>query len=144
MSMRSRKWPGLAIVFILTFIYFSGAASSEEYSLSPDGELLIIPRGESLLLPVFEPKRVAVTDPTIADVVVVNTEQVLINGINVGTTSLQIWEEKGVAYYRVRVVPNPDALVAELRKQLGLPEVKINILNDKVILDGSIDDESQR
>ena len=63
---------------------------------------------------------------------------------NVGTTSLQIWEEKGVAYYRVRVVPNPDALVAELRKQLGLPEVKINILNDKVILDGSIDDESQR
>jgi pilus assembly protein CpaC len=143
-SMRSRKWPGLAIVFILTFIYFSGAASSEEYSLSPDGELLIIPRGESLLLPVFEPKRVAVTDPTIADVVVVNTEQVLINGINVGTTSLQIWEEKGVAYYRVRVVPNPDALVAELRKQLGLPEVKINILNDKVILDGSIDDESQR
>ena len=105
-SMRSRKWPGLAIVFILTFIYLSGAASSEEYSLSPDGELLIIPRGESLLLPVFEPKRVAVTDPTIADVVVVNTEQVLINGINVGQPSADL-EEKGVAYYRVRVVPNP-------------------------------------
>ncbi|NLY29790.1 MAG: BON domain-containing protein [Firmicutes bacterium] len=144
MSTRSRRCPVLVLVIILILMHFPGTAKSQEFSLSPDGELLTIPRGESLLLPVFRPKRVAVTDPSIADVVIVNPEQVLVNGISVGTTSLQIWEEAGVAYYRVRVVPNPDALVAELRKQLGLPGVKINILNGKVILDGSIENESQR
>ncbi len=143
-STRSRRCPVLVLVIILILMHFPGTAKSQEFSLSPDGELLTIPRGESLLLPVFRPKRVAVTDPSIADVVIVNPEQVLVNGISVGTTSLQIWEEAGVAYYRVRVVPNPDALVAELRKQLGLPGVKINILNGKVILDGSIENESQR
>ncbi|NLA59464.1 MAG: BON domain-containing protein [Firmicutes bacterium] len=144
MSTRSRRWPGLILVFVLVFICFSCTAQSQEFSLSPGGELLTIPRGESLLLPVFKPKRVAVSDPNIADVVIVNPEQVLVNGISVGTTSLQIWEDGGVTYYRVRVVPNPDALVAELRKQLGLPGLKINILNGKVILDGAIDNESQR
>ncbi|NLY52488.1 MAG: BON domain-containing protein [Firmicutes bacterium] len=144
MSIRCRRWPVLIFVLILAFVHFPGEAKSQEHSLSPNGELLTIPRGESLLLPVFKPKRVAVTDPAIADVVIINPEQVLVNGISVGTTSLQIWEDTGIAYYRVRVVPNPDALVAELRKQLGLPGVRINIFDGKVILDGFIENESQR
>lgn len=124
MTIRSSKWPGLILILILLLSFFAGIAESQDFTLPPNGELLVLPRGESLLLPVFKPKRVAVTDPTIADVVIVSTEQVLINGISVGTTSLQIWENNGVSYYRVRVVPNPDALVAELRKQLALPDVK--------------------
>lgn len=144
MTTRSSKWPGLILILIILFSFFAGIAESQDFTLPPNGELLVLPRGESLLLPVFKPKRVAVTDPTIADVVMVSTEQVLINGISVGTTSLQIWETNGVVYYRVRVVPNPDALVAELRKQLALPEVNIYMFGDKVILDGMIERNTQR
>ncbi|NMB46823.1 MAG: BON domain-containing protein [Firmicutes bacterium] len=144
MTTTSRKWPGLILILIILFALFSGVAESQDFTLPPHGELLVLPRGESLLLPVFEPKRVAVADPLIADVVIVNTEQILVNGINVGTTTLQIWENNGVAYYRVRVVPNPDALVAELRKQLNLPGIKIHILNEKVILDGIIESNADR
>lgn len=144
MTIRSSKWPGLILILILLLSFFAGIAESQDFTLPPNGELLVLPRGESLLLPVFKPKRVAVTDPTIADVVIVSTEQVLINGISVGTTSLQIWENNGVSYYRVRVVPNPDALVAELRKQLALPDVNIYMFGDKVILDGMTESNTQR
>lgn len=140
----SRKWPGFILILIILLSFFTGIAEAQDFALPPNGELLVLPRGESLLIPVFKPKRVAVTDPNIADVVIVNTEQVLVNGISVGTTALQIWEKNGVAYYRVRVVPNPDALIADLRKQLDMPEINIHMLNDQVILDGIIESNAER
>lgn len=141
---RSRKGFGLILICVILFSFLSGVAYSQDFTLPPDGKLLVIPRGESLLLPVTKPQRVAVTDPAIADVVIVSTEQVLVNGVGVGTTTLQVWESGGVGYYRVRVVPNPDALVAELRKQLGLPQVKVYMLNDNVILDGIVESNAHR
>ncbi|NMB13082.1 MAG: hypothetical protein GX977_12470, partial [Firmicutes bacterium] len=144
MTTNNKKGPGFILILIILLSFFTGVAEAQDFALPPNGELLVLPRGESLLLPVFMPKRVAVTDPNIADVVIVNTEQVLVNGISVGTTALHIWEEKAVAYYRVRVVPNPDALVADLRKQLDRPEINIHMLNDKVILDGIIESNADR
>ena len=128
------------LFFIIVLLLLCGIAEAQDtFALPPNGTILTLPQGESLLLPVFEPKRVAVTDPAIADVVMVNTEQVLVNGIGIGTTSLQIWEKTGVSYYRVRVLPNPDALISELRKQLKLSDVRVYFINDHVVLDGVIE-----
>ncbi len=145
MTTRRSLWPGL-ILFAILLILLSGrpAEAEEQFALASNGTLLTIPRGESLLLPVFKPKRVAVAEPAIADVVMVNTGEVLINGIGVGTTSLQIWEGSGVSHYRVRVVPNPDALASELSKQLNLPGIKVHFINDNVILDGIVQEPEEK
>ena len=42
-------------------------------------------------------KRVSVTQPEIAEVVVVAPNELLLNGKSVGTTSLVVWDELGVS-----------------------------------------------
>ena len=145
MTTKRSSWLGLILYVIMVFILFYGTAEAQDsFALSSVGNILTLPQGESLLLPVFEPKRVAVTDPTIADVVMVSTEQVLVNAIGVGTTSLQIWEQRGLSSYRVRVVPNPDALISELRQQLKLPGIQIYIINGHVVLDGVVEESEDK
>ena len=61
-------------------------------------------------------KRVSVSQPQVADVLVVAPSQLLINGKNVGTTSLIIFDEKGeVSNYDLIVAPDVAALRARLR-----------------------------
>ena len=50
--------------------------------------------GKSLLINTTERlKRVSVTDPTVADALVVTPTQVLVNGLAPGEVSLLIWDE---------------------------------------------------
>jgi pilus assembly protein CpaC len=50
--------------------------------------------GKSLLINTTERlKRISVTDPTVADALVVTPTQVLVNGLNPGEVSLLIWDE---------------------------------------------------
>ena len=56
-------------------------------------------------------KRVSVSQPQVADVVVVSPNQLLINGKAVGTTSLIVFDEKGeVGNYDLIVMPDVAAL----------------------------------
>ena len=56
-------------------------------------------------------KRVSVSQPGVADVVVVAPSQLLINGKAVGTTSLIVFTEKGdVSNYDLIVLPDVGAL----------------------------------
>jgi pilus assembly protein CpaC len=71
-------------------------------------------------------KRVSVSQPQVADVVVVSPNQLLINGKAVGTTSLIVFDEKGeVANYDLIVMPDVAALRGQLR--VVLPNEKVEI-----------------
>src|SRR5262245_59277324 len=61
-------------------------------------------------------KRVSVSQPGVADVVVVAPSQLLINGKSVGTTSLIVFNEAGdVSNFDLIVLPDVAALRGELR-----------------------------
>jgi pilus assembly protein CpaC len=71
-------------------------------------------------------KRVSVTQPEIAEVVVVAPNELLLNGKSVGTTSLVVWDELGVSTtFTLTVTPD----IAGLRRQLKalFPEEKIEV-----------------
>ena len=71
-------------------------------------------------------KRVSVSQPGVADVVVVAPSQLLINGKAVGTTSLIVFNETGdVANYDLIVLPDVAALRRQLR--LLLPNEKVEV-----------------
>src|SRR5678815_3464215 len=71
-------------------------------------------------------KRVSVSQPAVADVVVVAPSQLLINGKAVGTTSLIVFTEKGdVSNYDLIVLPDVAALRGEFR--LLLPNEKVEV-----------------
>lgn len=139
-----RKWALILLLLGAFLLLFTATTRADSSPFLIQQETLDIPRGESLILPVFQLERVAVADPAIADVLVINEEQVLINGKAVGTTTLQIWEKAGHSRYRLRVTPNTDALTGELEKKIGLPGISAYIVNDNVVLDGIVQTELEK
>ncbi len=105
-----KRLPGrwlLAVVF--GWSAFAGfiappSASSEyfdDYSGLPRNIDIIL--GESKVLPVSNPKRIAIGDPKVADVVGAGMTEIIISAKKAGETNLQIWDDLGQREISVRV-----------------------------------------
>lgn len=103
---------GMACMLLL------GTAAAQPTALaSSDSRVIAVEAGvHKLLRQPQEVTRVAVGDPAVAEVTVVNRREVLVTGKKVGITSLLIWP-KGAATaqeYRLRVGPAVDPLKPKL------------------------------
>jgi pilus assembly protein CpaC len=88
-------------------------------------------------------KRVSVSQPQVADVLVVAPSQLLINGKNVGTTSLIIFDEKGeVSNYDLLVEPDVGALRAQLRSLFPNEKIEISTSGPAIVLKGEVSNET--
>jgi len=88
-------------------------------------------------------KRVSVSQPQVADVLVVAPSQLLINGKNVGTTSLIIFDEKGeVSNYDLVVAPDIASLRGQLRSVFPNEKVDISISGASLVLRGEVSNET--
>ena len=109
---------------MLAFALAAGAATV------PDDRVVTVEAGVHKLLRQPAPVgRVAVGDPAIAEVTVINRREVLITGKKNGVTSLLVWPKSGTAdapaEYRLRVGPVADPLKAKSRDP-DLGKVKID------------------
>ncbi|HEU4344950.1 MAG TPA: pilus assembly protein N-terminal domain-containing protein [Candidatus Binatia bacterium] len=87
-------------------------------------------------------KRVSVSQPEVADVVVVAPNQLLINGKAVGTTSLIVFDEKGeVDNYDLIVTPDVGALRTQLRTVFPNEKVEISTSGPAIVLRGEVSNE---
>jgi pilus assembly protein CpaC len=87
-------------------------------------------------------KRVSVSQPAVADVVVVAPSQLLINGKAVGTTSLVVFNEKGdVSNYDLIVLPDVAALRGEFRLLLPNEKVEVTTSGPSLVLRGEVSNE---
>src|SRR6266542_6602830 len=103
-----------ALVFLLALAKVGMAAQTQQTQVAPT---ITVTVNKSMVFRLAErAKRVSVSQPQVADVLVVAPSQLLINGKNVGTTSLIIFDEKGeVTNYDLVVAPDIAALRAQLR-----------------------------
>ncbi len=74
---------------------------------------LTVGRGELLQFS-DDTSRVSVSDPTIADAIVVSTHDVVLNGKGPGNTTIMIWHGDNVSPYNITVEPD----LTEIQKQL--------------------------
>jgi pilus assembly protein CpaC len=87
-------------------------------------------------------KRVSVSQPQVADVVVVGPSQLLINGKAVGTTSLIVFDDKGeVTNYDLIVTPDIGALRAQLRVVFPNEKVEVSTSGPALVLKGEVSNE---
>ena len=87
-------------------------------------------------------KRVSVSQPQVADVIVVAPNQLLINGKAVGTTSLIVFDEKGeVANYDLIVGPDIAALRGQLRAVFPNEKVEVSTSGPALVLRGEVSNE---
>ncbi|MGE5541717.1 MAG: pilus assembly protein N-terminal domain-containing protein, partial [Bacillota bacterium] len=102
--------------------------------------------GESRILQVNGLVRVAVADPTIADVVVVSKTEVIVNGKAEGRTTLHVWDTSGRSSYNVRVCVDNADLIREIEETIGMSGVIARFARSTLLLDGSVetDGDSER
>ncbi len=87
-------------------------------------------------------KRVSMSQPQVADVIVVGPSQLLINGKAVGTTSLIIFDEAGeVSNYDLVVGPDIAALRSQLRTMFPEERVEVSTSGPSLVLRGEVSNE---
>jgi pilus assembly protein CpaC len=87
-------------------------------------------------------KRVSVSQPGVADVVVVAPSQLLINGKAVGTTSLIVFNEKGdVSNFDLIVLPDVGALRGQMRLLFPNEKVEVGTSGPSLVLKGEVSNE---
>jgi pilus assembly protein CpaC len=87
-------------------------------------------------------KRVSITQPAVADVIVVAPNQLLINGKAVGTTSLIVFNEQGdVSNFDLIVTPDVAALRGQLRVVLPNEKIEVSTSGPSIVLRGEVSNE---
>ncbi|MBN2056188.1 pilus assembly protein N-terminal domain-containing protein [bacterium] len=97
--------------------------------------------GEQKSIDVRNVRRVAVGDPNVADVKVISESEMLLTGINTGSTTLTIWDSAGgKSVLRVVVVArDPRQIKREVEDLLTDVEgVQVKVVGDRVVLDGEV------
>jgi pilus assembly protein CpaC len=95
--------------------------------------------GESLIMDFQGIARAAIGDPSIADIAVLSTTQLLVNGKALGETNLFVWDKRGQYRYRVlveRAATRLAAMVPDIVKEIGIPGVTVYERNGYLILQG--------
>lgn len=84
--------------------------------------------GKSQLIKFDEPvKRISITDPALADIILISRQEMLLNGKASGVTSLIIWGEKGDPVFFDLNVKNDTTAFLEALKEIIPNENNVNI-----------------
>lgn len=86
--------------------------------------------------------RVAVANPEIADVIVLDNTKLNIVGKALGSTSLTVWSDNGMQQDFVVSVCNTDTATAQfIRQSMGLDGVQVAKVGNKLVLQGIVENQ---
>ena len=89
--------------------------------------------------------RVAVTNPKIADVSVINKHALNIVALASGSTSLTVWTANGMRQeFTIGVSPADTNLAALIQHAINLPKVKVEKVGNKLLLRGKVMNQRER
>jgi len=128
---------GFAAAFLLGAVTFGFAAQQQ---VAPTISVTV---NKSMVFRLAQKaKRVSVSQPQVADVIVVGPTQLLINGKALGTTSLIIFDEAGeVSNYDLLVGPDIAALRSQLRTMFPEERVEVSTSGPSLVLRGEVSNE---
>ncbi len=125
------KTPALFIAAALFFCTTAQAQEGTSLSLGVGTQKVItIPGGIS---------RIAVGDPSVADVKTIGNSQILIIGSGAGKTTLLVWKGNGqrISYLVSVRTQDPNEVISEIKKLLGdIEGVSVRMVGDRIYLDG--------
>ncbi|MCC7178313.1 MAG: type II and III secretion system protein family protein [Acidobacteria bacterium] len=126
-----------ALLALIAAGTMSGRAAMAQ---APEGaERVLLTAGRStVLLTEFDITRIAVTNPAIADAVVVRPREVLVDGKGAGTVSLIVWGADTRKHYDIVVDTGVSTLQQNLQQLFPGEDIKVGVTDEAVILSGSV------
>jgi pilus assembly protein CpaC len=115
------------------------APSSQTPSTTEGFERVVLTAGRSTVLATdFDITRIAVTNPAVADAVVVQPREILIDGKTAGTVSLIIWGAARRAQYDVVIEPGITTLQQKLQALFPGEDITATLNDEALILSGRV------
>jgi len=138
----------LILVGLTAWVVVAGSAAAAAEIPMPSGPPVVagtavqrsLAVGESVILDFQELKRAAISDPNIADVVVVSTSQLLMSGKSAGSTVLYVWDKRGRWTYQIKVSPTPSRLpevISRVNAEIGVPTIRATEHEGVLVLEGT-------
>jgi len=134
----------LRITFSLFFIIFAGYSYSLGEEASEKEDLITIYKGEIKVIAVYNPTKVVISNPNVADVTSISKDEMLIVAKEPGTTNLTWWDSWGEHVSQLEVFLENMSPVKEridnLLKEMNLPQVSTRSMDSegKVLLLGNV------
>ncbi len=105
----------------------------------PQHERVVVTSGRSTVVPTdFDVTRIAITDPEIADAVVVQPREILVDGKKSGTVSLIVWGGDTRRQYDIVVEPAITALELHMQALFPGEAIAVSISDEAIILSGLV------
>lgn len=108
-------------------------------ALAQDGTTVSLGVGSQKVLTIPGLSRVALGDPSVAEVKTLGSGQLLITGQTEGKTTLLVWKSSGqrVSYLVAVRKQDPNEVISEIKRLLGEIEgVSVRMVGDRIYLDG--------
>src|SRR5687768_12874338 len=105
----------------------------------PQYERVVVTAGRSTVVPTdFAVTRIAITNPEVADAVVVQPREILIDGKKAGTVSLIVWGGDQRRQLDIVVEPAITALEQQLHTLFPGEDIAVNVSEEAIVLSGQV------
>lgn len=116
---------------------------SKTITISPykdNNEKLYAVVGKTQLIKFDEPvKRISITDPSLADLVLLSSKELLLNGKKAGRTSLLFWgSSPKPVFFNMVVQQDTDAVIQAIEQIAPNENISYNFTDDGLILSGKV------
>jgi pilus assembly protein CpaC len=128
----ANRFGGLCPAAVATVLLWAGAAAAQDTTIS-------LGVGTQRVITVQGINRIAVGDPSVADVKTIGNNQVLVIGQGEGKTTLLVWRSNGqrMSYLVIVRKQDPNEVISEIKKLLGdIEGVSVRMVGDRIYLDG--------
>jgi pilus assembly protein CpaC len=133
--MKKMQWRGMGIIIgLLAFGLLAISAHAEQQTIQ-------VSVGEAVSVPSENVSKIALADPSIADVVNLSDKELSVIGKKAGITTLTIVKSDGSATQMYRIEVGNDAVAATIREMIGNTNVTVHAIGDALVLDGKVNDE---
>jgi len=144
-----KKVCSISVIFMLIVMQgdlFNERGNCQEYfqDLQDVKEEIVLLVGETKGIFVDSPKKVAISNPEIADINSVTKNEIILMGKKRGRTAFSFWDETGKSSYKIKVIPEEIGYLNEgvnkILESLGLSKVYTNPVEDegKILLLGNV------
>ena len=107
-------------------------------------ETLYVGANQSTVLSSWGVNQVAIANPEVADVVVLQNDTMLIVGKKTGSTTLHVWRNRDLESYEIVVNGNDDLTGSMVETMLGYDNVHVTVAGGKILLEGTVPNQYDR
>src|SRR3954465_2559848 len=132
-----------AVLGTLLALYCSLPALAQQQApaaaMRPQYERVVVTSGRSTVVATdFDVTRIAITNPEVADAVVVQPREILVDGKKSGTVSLIVWGGDTRRQYDIVVEPAITALEQHLQALFPGEAITVSVSDEAIILSGHV------